>query len=54
MNLTSQNANEVIQKRLLEKTADAASDLGSIYSKIQNSLSSIICRSIIDFFEDVF
>jgi energy-coupling factor transporter ATP-binding protein EcfA2 len=42
MNLTSQNANEVIQKRLLEKTADAASDLGSIYSKIQNSLSSII------------
>lgn len=42
MNLTSQNVNEVIQKRLLEKTADAASDLGSIYSKIQNSLSSII------------
>lgn len=42
LNLTSQNANEVIQKRLLEKTDEAKSDLSSIYSKVQNSLSSII------------
>jgi energy-coupling factor transporter ATP-binding protein EcfA2 len=42
LNLTSQNANEVIQKRLLEKTDEANSDLGVIYSKIKNSLSSII------------
>jgi len=42
LNLTSQNANEVIQKRLLEKTDEAKADLGSIYSKVQNSLSSII------------
>lgn len=42
MNLTSHNANEVIQKRLLDKTDKAKSDLGSIYSKIKNSLSSII------------
>lgn len=42
LNLTSQNANEVIQKRLLEKTDEAKVDLSSIYGKIQNSLSSII------------
>ncbi|WP_188093712.1 BREX system P-loop protein BrxC [Sulfurimonas xiamenensis] len=42
LNLTSQNANEVIQKRLLEKTDEAKVDLSSIHSKIQNSLSSII------------
>lgn len=42
LNLTSQNANEVIQKRLLEKTDEAKEDLGSIYSKVQNQLSSII------------
>ena len=42
LNLTSQNANEVIQKRLLEKTDSAKSDLGAIYSKVKNSLSSII------------
>ena len=42
LNLTSENANEVIQKRLLEKTDPAKEDLNSIYSKVQNSLSSII------------
>ena len=42
LNLTSQNANEVIQKRLLAKTDEAKLDLSSIHSKIQNSLSSII------------
>jgi len=42
LNLTSQNANEVIQKRLLEKTDEAKSDLISIYQKIKNSLSSIL------------
>jgi energy-coupling factor transporter ATP-binding protein EcfA2 len=42
LNLTSQNANEVIQKRLLEKTEEASSDLGVIHNKIKNSLSSII------------
>ncbi len=42
LNLTSQNANEVIQKRLLEKTDEANSDLSVIHTKVQNSLSSII------------
>ena len=42
LNLTSQNANEVIQKRLLEKTDEGNKDLSVIYSKIKNSLSSII------------
>ena len=42
LNLTSQNANEVIQKRLLEKTENAKQDLDTIYSKVKNSLSSII------------
>ncbi len=41
LNLTSQNANEVIQKRLLEKTEEANSDLSVIHNKIKNSLSSI-------------
>ena len=42
LNLTSQNANEVIQKRLLEKTDEGKNDLSVIYSKVKNSLSSII------------
>ena len=42
LNLTSQNANEVIQKRLLEKTEEGKNDLDVIYSKVKNSLSSII------------
>lgn len=42
LNLTSQNANEVIQKRLLEKTEEGNKDLGVIYDKVKNSLSSII------------
>ena len=42
LNLTSQNANEVIQKRLLEKTDDGNNDLSAIHSKVKNSLSSII------------
>lgn len=42
LNLTSQNANEVIQKRLLTKTDEGNSDLATIYGKVQNSLSSII------------
>jgi len=42
LNLTSQNANEVIQKRLLEKTEDGKNDLGVIHTKVKNSLSSII------------
>lgn len=42
LNLTSQNANEVIQKRLLEKTEDGNNDLGVIHTKVKNSLSSIL------------
>jgi len=42
LNLTSQNANEVIKKRLLDKKEDAHQDLVSIYNKVQNSLKSII------------
>jgi len=42
LNLTSQNANEVIQKRLLEKTEEGNRDLGVIHAKVKNSLSSII------------
>jgi len=42
LNLTSQNANEVIQKRLLEKTEEGNDDLASIHTKVKNSLSSII------------
>ena len=42
LNLTSQNANEVIQKRLLEKKDEVKSDLVSIYKKVENSLKSIL------------
>lgn len=42
LNLTSQNANEVIQKRLLDKNEVAHKDLVSIYNKVQNSLKSTI------------
>jgi len=42
LNLTSQNANEVIQKRLLEKTEEGKEDLTAIHAKVKNSLSSII------------
>jgi len=42
LSLTSQNANEVIQKRLLEKTEEGKIDLGVIYTRVQNSLSSIL------------
>ena len=42
INLTSQNAHEVIQKRVLEKTEDKKEDLVVMYNKIQNSLQSII------------
>ena len=42
LNLTSQNANEVIQKRLLEKTENGNKDLAVIHTKVKNSLSSII------------
>jgi hypothetical protein len=42
LNLTSQNANEVIQKRLLDKKDESHKDLTSIYNKVQNSLKSII------------
>ena len=42
LNLTSQNANEVIQKRLLEKKDVIKNDLASIYKKVENSLKSIL------------
>ncbi len=42
LNLTSQNANEVIQKRLLEKTKEAKEDLIVHYQKVENSLKSIL------------
>ena len=42
MNLTSQNANEVIQKRLLDKKEEYKPELETLYSKHQNSLASII------------
>ncbi len=42
LNLTSQNANEVIQKRLLAKKDESYSDLVTLYVKVQNSLKSII------------
>lgn len=42
LNLTSQNANEVIQKRLLDKKEDSYTDLVSLFGKVQNSLKSII------------
>ena len=42
LNLTSQNAKEVIQKRILDKKEEYKPDLKSLYSKHQNSLASII------------
>jgi len=42
INLTSQNANEVIQKRLLSKKEDVIPNLTSIYDTYKNSLKSII------------
>jgi len=42
LNLTSQNANEVIQKRLLDKKDEVKSDLSNIYKKVENSLKSIL------------
>ena len=39
--LTSANADEVIQRRLLEKTADATQDLGDIYDKQKNIIKSL-------------
>lgn len=42
LNLTSQNANEVIKRRLLDKKEESHQDLVSIYNKVQNSLKSII------------
>ena len=42
LNLTSQNANEVIQKRLLEKKDEVKNDLSNIYKKVENSLKSIL------------
>ncbi|WP_456470437.1 BREX system P-loop protein BrxC [Caminibacter sp.] len=42
LNLTSQNANEVIQKRLLEKKDEVKDDLVNIYKKVENSLKSIL------------
>lgn len=42
MNLTSQNANEVIQKRLLAKKEEYQGELSTLYTKHHNSLASII------------
>lgn len=42
LDLTSQNANEVIQKRLLSKNETALVKLSSLYAKHQNSIKSII------------
>jgi uncharacterized protein YdhG (YjbR/CyaY superfamily) len=42
LDLTSQNANEVIQKRLLAKNDSSISTLTSLYNTNQNSLRSII------------
>jgi hypothetical protein len=42
LDLTSQNANEVIQKRLLSKDEESLPKLISLYSKHQNSIKSII------------
>ncbi|MCD8478249.1 MAG: BREX system P-loop protein BrxC [Sulfurospirillum sp.] len=42
LNLTGENAKDVIQKRLLEKTDTAQHDLEVLYTKVHNSLSSII------------
>ena len=42
LDLTSQNANEVIQKRLLSKDAEAVPKLTALYDTHQNSIKSII------------
>lgn len=42
LDLTGQNANEVVQKRLLSKTEAATPALNSLYAAKQNSLRSII------------
>jgi hypothetical protein len=42
LDLTSQNANEVIQKRLLSKKESAVPQLSSLYNAHQNSIKSII------------
>ncbi len=42
INLSSANANEVIQKRLLQKSDAARSDLTALYAKIENHLRSKI------------
>ena len=42
LDLTSQNANEVIQKRLLSKKEDAVKKLESLYEEHKNSIKSII------------
>jgi len=42
INLTSKDANEVIEKRLLAKTDDACVELDSIYQKHNNTLRSIL------------
>ena len=42
INLSSANANEVIQKRLLQKSDAAQSDLEALYAKIENHLRSKI------------
>ncbi len=42
INLSSANANEVIQKRLLQKSEAAQSDLEAFYAKIENHLRSKI------------
>ena len=42
LDLTSKNANEVIQKRLLTKKEEYTDELSSLYSTHQNSIKSII------------
>lgn len=42
INLTSQNANEVIQRRLLEKKEESISSLSTLYLSHENTLRSII------------
>jgi len=45
INLTSQNANEVIQKRLLDKKEEYKPTLSELYKSHQNSIKSIIAFS---------
>lgn len=42
INLTSKDADEVIQKRLLDKNDEACTLLGETYTRVQNTLRSII------------